>query len=169
VKLSAVTTTPGSSITLDASGSAAACNHQVVSYSWATTSGTNAGGIAGANTAVATIVAPQQTSYVVTVTVTDEVGKTDTADITVGSTALSTAAPATAGTNACLTAVTYSAPATPADAPAASTPTPTPTTPTQTGGGGGGGGSLDFFLLLFLGLLACYRPAMRSAVSNQDF
>jgi serine protease len=170
VKLSTLTTTPGASITLDASGSAAACNHQVVSYSWATTSGANPGGIAGANTAMATIVAPQQSSYVVTVTVTDEVGKTDTADITVSSTSLSTAAPATAGTNACLTAVTYSAPATPADAPSNSTPTPTPSTPSQSGGrGGGGGGSLDLFLLLFLGLLVCYRPAMRSAVSNQDF
>ena len=165
--------TPGTAITLNASSSAAACNHTVNTYSWTTVSGTNSGGISNANSSMATVVTPATGStYTVRLTVTDETGLQDTADVVVSSTGYTSTAPSSAGTNACLTAVAYTAPATAADSASSSTTPPNPT-PNTNNGGGGGGGALDWLALWMLALpllaRAFYRPAMRSAVSNQDF
>jgi serine protease len=163
--------TPGTALTLNASSSAAACNHTITSYSWTTLSGTNTGGIASANTSMPTVMTPAAGStYTVQLTITDDAGLTDTANVVVSSTGYTSSAPTTAGTTACLQAVSYSAPATVADS-ASSGNTTTPTT--SSSGGGGGGGALDWLVLLMLALpvlyRAFYRPAMRSAVSSQDF
>jgi serine protease len=171
VALSTGTVTPGSTITLNGSGSAAACNHTVTTYAWSTVTGSS-GGIANANSSTATVTAPAAGSmYTVRLTVTDESGKQDTADVVVSSTGATSSAPTSAGTSACLTAVSYSAPATAADSASSST-TP-PSAQPSSSGGGGGGGALDWFaLLMFVSLVASrlyYRPAMRSAESSQDF
>jgi serine protease len=121
----------GQDVVLNASGSGAACNHSVSSYAWTLVNGTLPSGIDGANTSTATVSAPSSGQYTVRVTVTDETGKTDTADVVVSSTAATTTAPAAAGTNACLTTISYSHPVTPEDAGSSSS---------GSGGGGGGGG-----------------------------
>ena len=179
----ATNVTPGTAITLNASSSAAACNRTIVSYSWKTLSGTNAGGIASANTSMPTVTTPASGStYTVQLTITDDAGLTDTANVVVSSTGYTSSAPTTAGTTACLQAVSYSAPATAADGASSGVPTPPPTTtppptsttpPANSGGGGGGGGALDWLVLLMLAVpvlcLAFYPPVTRSALSNRDF
>jgi serine protease len=168
------TVVAGSNVSLNASGSAAACNHTVSTYAWTTVSGTNPTEIVGANTANATVVAPATGQYTVRVTVTDETGKVDSADVIVSSTAATTSAPESAGTNACLTTISYTAPATAEDAPNNNGGN---NNNNNNGGGGGGGGSLDLFALLGLAMLLAwgrartraYRPASFSAVSSQDF
>jgi len=169
IKLSQTALTPGAPLTLDASASAAACNHSVTTYAWAPVNSTVSGGIAGANTSTAMVSAPMAgDSFTVRVTVTDETGQQDTADVVVSSTTASTAAPASAGNSACLTAVNYVAPVTAADAPPSDNGGNNGNN-NGGGGGGGGGGALDWLALFALALLCAYRPAMRSAVSNQDF
>lgn len=100
----AAVTTPasvsaGQSVTLQGAGSAAACNLTIASYAWTVVSGSVS--IVGANTDTATVTAPSSGSYTVRLTVTDNMGRQDTADVVVSSTAASTTAPSTAGTNAC--------------------------------------------------------------------
>ena len=104
----------GQSVVLQAGGSAAACNHTVSTYSWTIVSGSSPG-ISGANTATATVTAPISAPYTVRLTVTDDVGRQDTADVVVSPTAATTTAPATAGTNACL-AVTVTVSVSPSSA-----------------------------------------------------
>ena len=93
----------GQNVTLDATGSAAACNHTVSTYAWSVTAGTAS--LSSTNGTTTTLQAPASGTSVVRLVVTDEAGKTDTADIAITSTATSTTAPATAGTKACLTAL----------------------------------------------------------------
>ena len=105
-----VSVTAGQSVALRGSGSAAACNNTIVSHAWTLVSGSAS--ISGSNTDTATIVAPSSGSYTVRLTVTDDMGRQDTADVVVSSNAATTTAPATAGTNACpisnISAVTVS-------------------------------------------------------------
>ncbi len=100
----------GQSVALSGGGSAAACNNTIASYAWTVVSGSTS--ISGSNTDTATIVAPSSGSYTVRLTVTDTMGRQDTADVVVSSNAATTTAPATAGTNACpssnISAVTVS-------------------------------------------------------------
>ncbi|HEY0686539.1 MAG TPA: S8 family serine peptidase [Steroidobacter sp.] len=104
------TVSAGQSITLSGGGSAASCNNMIASYAWTVVSGSTS--ISGSNTDTATIVAPSSGSYTVRLTVTDNMGRQDTADVVVSSIAATTTAPATAGTNACpssnISAVTVS-------------------------------------------------------------
>jgi hypothetical protein len=58
------------------------------------------------------VTAPASGTFNVTLTVTDDAGKQDLATVTVGSTAATSSAPATAGTNACLTAIAVPSPVT---------------------------------------------------------
>jgi serine protease len=88
----------GSSITLTGSASAA-CGRTISTYSW-----TSAGAVISSSPN-ATLTAPAS-AIVVRLTVTDDAGKTDFADVTVGPTAASSTAPATAGATACLTDIT---------------------------------------------------------------
>jgi serine protease len=138
----------GQDVVLDATGSTAACNRAIVGYEWTAISGTPV--INGADGALASVVAPAEGAVTVRVTVTDDQGAQDTADVTVTPTAATTATPGGAGTSACPAPITPAAPA-----PVPDDPPPQ----ADAGGGGGGGGSLDpaWFLPLGLGLLARRR------------
>ncbi len=94
----------GMNVTLDASGSGAACKHTVASYQWASSdpAGHPVNPATGSST---TVIAPASGMFNVTLTVTDDAGKVDQATVTVSSTAATSSAPATAGTTACLTAI----------------------------------------------------------------
>jgi len=90
----------GQNVTLSAAGSAAACSHTVASYSW-TVVGSSTTPVQNANTPSATVVAPASGSITVQVTVTDDAGLTDTAQVTVSATAATTAAPSSANNGTC--------------------------------------------------------------------
>jgi len=100
---------PGMNVTLQGAGSAAACHHAVGAYAWSIVNGTTSG-ISGANTNTAVVVAPSAGSFTLRLTVTDDAGRQDTADVTVSSNAATTTAPASAGTKACPSAVAVASP-----------------------------------------------------------
>jgi serine protease len=132
----------GGTVTLDGSGSAAACNAHLVSYQWTVVQpATNPPAIQNANNARAGIVAPSGAgAYTLMLTVTDDQGRTDSANVVVSAAHVISDASASAGNHACLAAVAYTVGA--------------PTTSGQgsggSGGGGGGGGSLDLLTVLML-------------------
>jgi serine protease len=101
---------PGMNVTLDASGSSAACHHTIASYQWA--SSDQAHPVTNSTGPSTTVTAPASGTFNVTLKVTDDAGKQDPATVTVGSTAATSSAPATAGTNACLTAIAVPSPVT---------------------------------------------------------
>jgi serine protease len=135
----------GGMVTLDGSGSAAACNAQLVSYQWTVVSpATNPPVIQNAGSARASIIAPNGAgAYDLTLTITDDQGRTDSANVVVTSTRVVSDASASAGDHACLAAVAYTV-GSPASSPQGSAGS-------GEGGGGGGGGSLDVLTLLMLG------------------
>ena len=91
----------GQSFALSASGSAAASNRSISSYSW-TSVGTQALTIQNASSASATITAPSCGLGTVRLTVTDSAGSSDTTDIVVSPASATSTAPTTAsGSNAC--------------------------------------------------------------------
>ena len=92
----------GGNVTLDASGSAAACKHSISTYSW------SVGGAVISTQATASVTAPASgaSATAVQLTVTDEAGKADVATINVGPTSATSTAPTSAGTKACLTDIT---------------------------------------------------------------
>ena len=106
----------GMNVTLDASGSSAACHHTIASYQWA--SSDPAHPVTSTTGSSTTVTAPASGTFNVTLTATDDAGKQDLATVIVGSTAATTSAPATAGTNACLTAITVPSPVTVSVSPA---------------------------------------------------
>jgi serine protease len=132
----------GNPVTLDASGSGTACQASIADYAWAVTQPTtNPPAIQNANSARATIVAPTAPgTYTLTLTVTDNQGRVDSATVVLSSSSMQTTAPASAGDNACLAAVAYSVP-----------PPPKSTASAAGGGGGGGGGALDLLTVAVLG------------------
>ena len=94
----------GSSVTLNGSASAA-CSRTVANYEWKVVS-SGAVLATGATATSVTVTAPASGSaIVVRLTVTDDVGKTDIADINVAPTTATSSAPTSAGTKACLTDV----------------------------------------------------------------
>ncbi|HEY6124876.1 MAG TPA: S8 family serine peptidase, partial [Steroidobacteraceae bacterium] len=146
----------GQNVTLNASASAAACGRTVASYAWSVIDPTiDPPAIGGDGTAVATVIAPSAGTVTVRLTVTDNLGRIDAADVVVGPDNVTTDAPASAGVIACAVPVT-SGP-TPVVTPA---PSPTPTPPRGSGSRGGGGGSLDLSTVLLLGAL-CFGVARR--------
>jgi serine protease len=92
--------TAGQNVALSGAGSAAACSHNVVTYAWTNVSNAN-NAIQGANTSTATVVAPASGSLTIRLTVTDDAGRTDTADVAVSASAATTTAPANANTGKC--------------------------------------------------------------------
>ena len=93
---------PGQNVVLQGGGSGAACGRIVNAYSWSVVNGgATPPGIVGANTDTATVVAPASGSFTVRLTVTDDAGRQDSADVIVSSTAATTTAPAAAGPVAC--------------------------------------------------------------------
>lgn len=156
----------GQPVTLDASGSAAACGSQIVSYQWSVTDPSGSSPvIQNAGSAQASIIAPAlPTVYMLSLTVTDEAGRTDTAPIIIGAVAVSSAAPASAGGTACLVPVNYAVTSQPASGSTGST--------SSGSGGGGGGGALGVLTLLALlaalAQAARVRQASRSAASSHS-
>ena len=96
------TITAGQNVVLQGGGSAAACGHSVTTYAWTVVSAGNPPAIQGAQTGTATVVAPTSGSFTLRLTVTDEAGRQDSADVIVNPTSATTTAPAIAGTTACL-------------------------------------------------------------------
>jgi serine protease len=134
----------GAAVSLDGSGSSAACGAKIVSYQWTVTEPAGRSGlIKNAAGAAASLVAPSgSTVYQLMLTVTDDAGRVDSAPVIVTSGMANSTAPASAGGSACLTAVSYNQAA--------------PPTSGATGAGssgGGGGGSLDPATLLGLMML----------------
>jgi serine protease len=155
------TVTAGANVTLDGSGSAAACHASISTYQWTVVQPTsNPPTIQNANMAQASVVAPSApTTYTLLLTVSDDAGRTDSAQVIVTSSSASTAAPARAGNNACLPAISYTVP--PPTSGGASAPSSR-----------GGGGALDVFSVLALalaGLASAVRSPYNSrcAASNQ--
>jgi serine protease len=148
----------GSAVTLDASGSAAACHASVASWAWTVSQPTtNPPTIQNANSASASIVAPTAPdTYTLMLTVTDNAGRSDTASVVLTSSSVQTSAPANAGGDACLSTVSYTAP--PPQSSSASAPS---------GGGHGGGGALDVLSLLALASIALGYCNSRCAASSQ--
>lgn len=147
----------GQNLTFSATGSAAACNRTIASYSWVVTFPTsNPPPITGANTSTATLVAPSTGASSVTLklTVTDDQGHADTADVLIDSSSTTTRAVANAGSTPCIAAITSGPTPTPGSSMPTPTPTPTPqpSSSSSSGGRGGGGGSLELFTLGLLGL-----------------
>lgn len=100
--------TGGTNITLGGDGSVAACQHTIASYQWSVVSVSNGATtptIVNPTSATATVQAPSTGSVTVRLTVTDDAGKQDTADVVITSSSASTSAPASAGTSACLTEI----------------------------------------------------------------
>jgi serine protease len=95
--------TAGQSVTLDGSGSGAANGHTVSSYQWSPVSGGLTLGITGAATSRASVTAPSCGVGTVALTVTDDAGHTDTAEVVITPASAATSAPATAGQSACST------------------------------------------------------------------
>ncbi len=94
------TVSAGQNVMLAGTGSAAACNHTIATYAW-TNVGNATNPIQNANTATATVVAPATGSITVRLTVTDDAGRTDTADVVISATSATTAAPANANSGKC--------------------------------------------------------------------
>jgi serine protease len=110
----------GQNVNLSGAGSGGACNRMITTYFWEVASG--AGVLTGPNNTPTTSVnAPVAGSFTVRLTVTDDAGRIDSADIVIGSTSTTTSAPAAAGNNACPADVTP---------PASITVSVTPTTAT---------------------------------------
>ena len=95
----------GQPVALSGAGSAGACNRTITTYLWTKLSGT--GSLTSTNTAATSLdAAPTSGSVtVLRLTVTDDVGKQDTADVTISTPTTSSAAPANAGSNACPAAI----------------------------------------------------------------
>jgi len=162
----------GANVTLNGSGSAAACNHTIASYAWTVVSPTtNPPAVQNANTASAIVVAPVAPStYTLRLTVTDDAGRSDSADVVVTSASASSTAAASAGSNACPSPISFS--------------TSSPSSGGSAGGGGGGtggghggGGAVDLVTLLILAWAAASgcprrgssrRYRIRAAASSHD-
>jgi serine protease len=134
---------PGQTLTLDGSGSTAACGHSIRSFAW-----TEAGSPAViSNAATVAVTAPASGTMTLQLTVTDDAGRSDTASVIIGPNSVTTLAPANAGTTACLAPVQL--------APLAG--------PARTGppAGGGGGGSMGVLTLIALAGATAMRRLRR--------
>jgi serine protease len=90
----------GQSVPLNGAGSAAATNHTLTAFAWSQVGG-QAITIQNAGTATATVSLPACGLATVALTVTDDAGRQDSAQVVIGPTGLSSTAPATAGQAAC--------------------------------------------------------------------
>jgi serine protease len=134
---------PGLALALDGSGSGAACHANIVSYQWTVLApAASPPVITNPTSAVAGVIAPSApASYTLELTVTDDAGRSDSAQVTVTSARATSGAPARAGDTACLAPVSFTV---------ASLPVAIPGPPR---GGGGGGVSDPVTLAALLGAL----------------
>jgi serine protease len=144
---------PGQSVSFDASGSAAACGRTLAGFAWSVVFPTqNPPALQGADTGVVTLLAPTSGAVTLRVTVTDDLGHQDHADVSLGPDSASSAAPALAGGGAC------AAPVTPGATPGSGGSSGSGSSSGSSSGGGrgagGGGGASDVpTLILFGGLV----------------
>jgi len=96
--------TSGQNVTLDGSGSGAANGHMVSGYQWSPVSGGLMLSITGAATSRASVTAPSCGVATLALTVTDEAGHADTANVVITPGSATTTAPAAAGQGTCSTA-----------------------------------------------------------------
>ncbi|HEY4211030.1 MAG TPA: S8 family serine peptidase [Steroidobacteraceae bacterium] len=177
VRLPAVVS-PGSTLSLMADGSAAACNHTISSYAWTVVS--SSGGaptIQSANTADASVVAPTAPdTYTLRVTVTDDAGRTDSANVTITAISATSGALPSAGTNACPRPIAFGS--TGPAGPVSANPPGSGSSGTGNSGSGGGGGEMDWLLLAAATAALAVRVSRnrpsgtyksRVAASSQDF
>jgi serine protease len=149
---------PGQNVNLSASASAASCGRSVASFAWTVVSpAVNPPAIVGANTAWRLDHRPDLGIDHVRVTVTDDQGRVDAAQVVIEPNRTTSAAPATAGSAACATPVTSG----PTPVGPTIPPPPPPPPPRGSGGsrGGGGGGSIEFVTLTLLGTMLWRRRA----------
>ena len=148
---------PGQDVNLNAAASAAACGRTVAGFAWTVLSpAVNPPAITGANSSTASVVAPSSGSITLRLTVSDDVGHTDSADVLVEPNRASSAAPASAGTTPCASPITSgTTPGTPPVTPPPVTPAPSTTKKK------GGGGSIELLSLTLLGVLAGTRLRSR--------
>ena len=134
----------GSTLTLMAEGSAGACNHTISSYAWTVVASSGASPtIQNANTADASVVAPTAPdTYTLRLTVTDDAGRIDSADVAIASTSATSGALPSAGTNACPRPISFGS-----SGPAGAGTSGGLPNSGSSGGGGGGGGEMDWLLL----------------------
>jgi serine protease len=153
----------GQTVSLDASGSAAACGRTVTSHAWTVIAPvSNPPAITGANSANASVNAPGSGSITLRLTVTDNQGRADSTEVVITSSTATTTAPAAAGTGACATPVV--------SGPTPGTPTPPPpgssSSSSSSSGGGGGGGALEWGTVMLLGLCALSVARRRRPFSH---
>jgi len=98
--IAAVAVTQGPSVTLNAQNSAAAAGHSISSYQWASV-GKQDVALSNATGATATATAPSCGFGTVRLTVTDDAGRVDTADVVLSPTSAMSPAPANATDRAC--------------------------------------------------------------------
>jgi serine protease len=140
------TVTPGQTVSLDGSSSAASCNRTVTTFAWSVApSSPVSPPITDANQALATVQAPTSGNFILRLTITDNTGAQDFADVTVTTTSASTTAIAPLAGNACPTPITVQ------QAP------PGGGGGGGNNGGGGGGGALALELLALGFVLASVR------------
>lgn len=97
---------PGQDVELSAVGSAAACGRSIASYAWAVVEGGASGvGVSDPNGTTTTVVAPAEGQLTVRLTVTDDAGAEDAADIVVTPSSATSDAPMDAGATPCLPAI----------------------------------------------------------------
>lgn len=101
----------GGNVVLQGAGSAAACNHTITGFQWISSDPANHP-VSNANAAATTVTAPASGAFSVTLTVLDDSvpKRTDVATVTISATAVTTAAPSSAGVHACLGAVAVASP-----------------------------------------------------------
>ncbi len=137
----------GQNVSLDANGSAAACGRTVSTFAWTVqVPGGQPPTIVNPDQAVASVLAPTSGEFTLRLTVTDNTGAQDFADVTVRTNSASTTAVPLLAGNACPPPITVQQ----------TPPTPPPPAPPPIGGGGGGGGGGALglgMLALLLGLL----------------
>jgi serine protease len=91
---------PGQVVQLKAAGSAAVTGHTLSTFGWSNAGGLNLT-IQNANTSTASVTLPSCGLATVALTVTDDAGRQDTAQVVIGPTSVTTSAPASAGQTAC--------------------------------------------------------------------
>ncbi|HTW37088.1 MAG TPA: S8 family peptidase [Steroidobacteraceae bacterium] len=96
--------TTGTPVTLNASGSGAACGYSIASYQWS--SSASSAPVSSASGATTKVNAPSSGTVTVTLTLTDSGGHSSSATVIITPTSASTLAPASAGSNACLMPLT---------------------------------------------------------------
>jgi serine protease len=165
------TVSAGQTVSLDASGSAAACGRTVSTHAWTVIAPvSNPPAISGANGANASVAAPGSGSITLRLTVTDSLGRVDTADVVITSSSASTAAPPTAGSGPCAvpvtSGVTPGAPTPPPSSSSSSGGASSSSGSSSGGGGGGGGGALGWATAILLGGLAASTARRRRLFSH---